>query len=313
MSRVPAHRHSHDATATPTRCTRPTTRRASRRSTRRASSRSTIASTSVPRRTVPVLRLLGNAASTPSTSTARTASSRWSARRWWRRRTAHATSTGASPWERAGRVGPAPTASSEYLAATPITSVDDAVLDDRRRPAPRGARRATPVAELGAWIRDHVRVRAGHHRRVDHRGRGPRAHGSGVCQDFAHLALAVLRAAGIPARYVSGYLYPDTEGLIGETHAGESHAWIEAWIGDWQPFDPTSGPRSASATWSWRAAATTPTWRRSRACTTADRVSRSTCRWSSPASREPKRLARTRSMRQNVWRMTAHHSILVVT
>ena len=54
-------------------------------------------------------------------------------------------------------------------------------------------------------------------------------------------ALAVLRAAGIPARYVSGYLYPDGEGVVGRTHEGEGHAWLEAWIGDWFPIDPTSG------------------------------------------------------------------------
>ncbi len=65
--------------------------------------------------------------------------------------------------------------------------------------------------------------------------------GSGVCQDFAHVALALLRATGIPARYVSGYLHPSATAEIGETVAGESHAWIEAWTGDWQAFDPTSG------------------------------------------------------------------------
>ena len=66
--------------------------------------------------------------------------------------------------------------------------------------------------------------------------------GRGVCQDFAHLGIAVLRAAGIPARYASGYLYPDElGGEVGETHRGESHAWLEAWLGDWHPLDPTSG------------------------------------------------------------------------
>ena len=66
--------------------------------------------------------------------------------------------------------------------------------------------------------------------------------GRGVCQDYAHLGIAVLRAAGIPARYASGYLYPDElGGVVGETHQGESHAWLEAWVGDWHPLDPTSG------------------------------------------------------------------------
>lgn len=63
---------------------------------------------------------------------------------------------------------------------------------------------------------------------------------SGVCQDFAHLTLGVLRSAGIPARYVSGYLHPTTDPVIGEEVTGESHAWIEWWDGAWIGFDPTN-------------------------------------------------------------------------
>jgi transglutaminase-like putative cysteine protease len=62
----------------------------------------------------------------------------------------------------------------------------------------------------------------------------------GVCQDFTHVALSHLRAARIPARYVSGYLYTGS-GQIGETVIGESHSWVEAWIGYWHPVDPTNG------------------------------------------------------------------------
>jgi transglutaminase-like putative cysteine protease len=63
--------------------------------------------------------------------------------------------------------------------------------------------------------------------------------GIGVCQDFAHVTLALLRAMGVPARYVSGYVHPEPDAPIGETMVGESHAWVEAWLGDWTPFDPT--------------------------------------------------------------------------
>jgi len=63
--------------------------------------------------------------------------------------------------------------------------------------------------------------------------------GSGVCQDFTHLTLAVLRGMGIPARYVSGYLHPSSSGQVGIATIGESHAWVEAWTGDWWGFDPT--------------------------------------------------------------------------
>jgi transglutaminase-like putative cysteine protease len=64
--------------------------------------------------------------------------------------------------------------------------------------------------------------------------------GQGVCQDFAHLSLAVLRGMGIPARYVSGYFYPDAGGAVGARVTGESHAWVEAWTGAWAGHDPTN-------------------------------------------------------------------------
>jgi transglutaminase-like putative cysteine protease len=65
--------------------------------------------------------------------------------------------------------------------------------------------------------------------------------GEGVCQDFAHLALAVMRAMGLPGRYCSGYLHPKGDAELGATMNGESHAWLEVWTGEWQQFDPTAG------------------------------------------------------------------------
>ena len=64
--------------------------------------------------------------------------------------------------------------------------------------------------------------------------------GKGVCQDFAHLTLAMLRSIGIPSRYVSGYLHPNRKAPIGQTVDGQSHAWIQAWTGGWWNFDPTN-------------------------------------------------------------------------
>jgi transglutaminase-like putative cysteine protease len=66
-------------------------------------------------------------------------------------------------------------------------------------------------------------------------------HEAGVCQDYAHLSIALLRAVGVPARYVSGYLHTGKDARPGDTVTGESHAWVEAWLGDWWPFDPTNG------------------------------------------------------------------------
>ncbi len=65
--------------------------------------------------------------------------------------------------------------------------------------------------------------------------------GQGVCQDMAHVTVSLLRAAGLPARYVSGYLHPDPKAQPGTTATGQSHAWVEYWAGSWAPLDPTSG------------------------------------------------------------------------
>lgn len=68
----------------------------------------------------------------------------------------------------------------------------------------------------------------------------------GVCQDFSHAALSLLRTLGIPARYVSGYLHVE-EDAVGETVTGESHAWLETWDGAWESYDPTNNRRVGAA------------------------------------------------------------------
>jgi len=62
---------------------------------------------------------------------------------------------------------------------------------------------------------------------------------AGVCQDFAHLLLYMLRTMGIPSRYVSGYICPGTSEWRGE---GATHAWAEVWLPDlgWVGVDPTN-------------------------------------------------------------------------
>lgn len=61
--------------------------------------------------------------------------------------------------------------------------------------------------------------------------------GQGVCQDFSHVGLALLRMIGVPARYVSGYLFKD------ESRELETHAWCEAFLPSlgWVGVDPTHG------------------------------------------------------------------------
>jgi len=62
---------------------------------------------------------------------------------------------------------------------------------------------------------------------------------AGVCQDFAHVLLQLLRNMRIPSRYVSGYICPNKNGMRGE---GATHAWIEAWLPGhgWAGIDPTN-------------------------------------------------------------------------
>lgn len=66
---------------------------------------------------------------------------------------------------------------------------------------------------------------------------------NGVCQDYAHVMLACLRALGLAGRYVSGYLrtLPPEGGDGTWRGADQSHAWISAWIGSgWVDLDPTN-------------------------------------------------------------------------
>jgi transglutaminase-like putative cysteine protease len=64
---------------------------------------------------------------------------------------------------------------------------------------------------------------------------------SGVCQDYAHIMLALVRRMGIPCRYVSGYLFTRRENND-QSADDASHAWVEAYLPDlgWLGFDPTN-------------------------------------------------------------------------
>lgn len=126
----------------------------------------------------------------------------------------------------------------EYLAQTARTTPDDELLAVAERV--RAAATPDEGARLAAgWTHSRLDYVTGstsvHSNAVQALGEG-----RGVCQDFAHVTIALLRSAGVPARYVSGYLHPRSDAAVGETVTGESHAWVEWWAGGWRAFDPTN-------------------------------------------------------------------------
>ena len=127
----------------------------------------------------------------------------------------------------------------EFLLPTPLTTVTPdvaaTVID-----AVRDADPVEAATEIASRVRAQVSYMAGS-TGVRTNAQEAWDQGQGVCQDMAHLTVALLREAGLPARYVSGYLHADPSAEPGQTAVGESHAWVEYWAGSWLPCDPTSG------------------------------------------------------------------------
>ncbi len=98
---------------------------------------------------------------------------------------------------------------------------------------------AEAVVAVADWVRselDYVKGTTG----VHSSGLDALREGKGVCQDFVHLSLIMLRSMGIPGRYVSGYHHPNADAVVGDTVDGQSHAWLQAWTGSWWELDPTN-------------------------------------------------------------------------
>jgi transglutaminase-like putative cysteine protease len=128
---------------------------------------------------------------------------------------------------------------AEVLAPTTHTHIGADLLAEAAPVGAGGDPQATAVA-LAEWVRANVRYVPGS-TGVQTSAQEAWNLRKGVCQDIAHLTVALLRARGLPARYVSGYLHPRRKAAIGETVAGQSHAWVEWWCGDWVGYDPTNG------------------------------------------------------------------------
>ena len=122
-----------------------------------------------------------------------------------------------------------------YLAPTQLTMPNDelkafAQCALSQAKDPRGRAQALAEAVFGA-----VRYKSGTSDVQDSAAVAFKS-GEGVCQDHAHVFIAAARAIGMPARYVSGYLY------TGDANEAASHAWVDAWLGPeigWQSYDVT--------------------------------------------------------------------------
>lgn len=127
----------------------------------------------------------------------------------------------------------------EYLLPSRF-AVAEAELADVARTLVAANEPLAAAAEAAAWVQQSLTYTKGA-TEVSTTSAEARALGKGVCQDYAHLMIALGRAMGLPSRYVSGYLCPGKDASVGETTSGESHAWTEFWAGRWYPVDPTSG------------------------------------------------------------------------
>ena len=147
---------------------------------------------------------------------------------------------------RAGGPGRTARRGAEYLLPAPIAGRWDDTLSGLRA-AIRGETPAETVRALCELIPDRFEYRAG----VTYVGSTVEdllEGGAGVCQDFAHLGLTLLRELGIAARYVSGYFYaPAPDDVDAASAEVQTHAWLEALLpaeggGDprWAGADPTN-------------------------------------------------------------------------
>ena len=122
-----------------------------------------------------------------------------------------------------------------YLAPTKLTAATDDIKSFAQSALasiaePRARARALAEAVCGA-----VRYKSGTTDVYDTAAAAFK-NGAGVCQDHAHVFIASARSIGMPARYVSGYIY------TGDANEAASHAWVDVWLGPdigWQSIDVT--------------------------------------------------------------------------
>lgn len=127
---------------------------------------------------------------------------------------------------------------AEFTAATGRTAIVPE-LEQLARERTRGADPHEAADTLAAWVHESVAYVPGA-TGVHTNAQESWDQGEGVCQDFSHMAIALMRAVGLPARYVSGYLFPDPQAQPGTSADGQSHAWVEYWAAGWHGLDATN-------------------------------------------------------------------------
>lgn len=129
-----------------------------------------------------------------------------------------------------------------FLAPTSLTRPDAALRDLADHHLGRHPPSYASLLDLVGGIGKRVGYEAGT-TDVTHTASEVLELGSGVCQDQAHVLIACCRAAGIPARYVSGYFYS------GDTGTVASHAWADVWLGveqGWTSLDVTHAEQAGA-------------------------------------------------------------------
>jgi transglutaminase-like putative cysteine protease len=132
---------------------------------------------------------------------------------------------------------------AEFVFASPMAPADDAAGTYAAASFPPGRPVLAGLLDLTARIRRDFAYHPGATSVATPLAR-VLTQRAGVCQDFAHLMIAGLRALGMPARYVSGYIRTrPPPGGSARRGADASHAWVEGWLGaehGWVDLDPTN-------------------------------------------------------------------------
>jgi transglutaminase-like putative cysteine protease len=124
-----------------------------------------------------------------------------------------------------------------YLSPTVLTAPSEQIVALARQHLAGGGPLRRRLYDLAKGVFSQVRYRPGT-TSVDDPAGAALERGEGVCQDQAHVLIACCRAAGVPARYVSGYLCS----VAGSSGESASHAWVEVWLDDekgWHGIDVT--------------------------------------------------------------------------